>query len=80
MARIRSIKQNQVAQTVHPTDVDATWAIVSTPSGQFLQLSTYGSDTRSSEPKVSQTVQIDRQVAGELRRALDAVFGSPDQP
>lgn len=80
MARIRALEQMNGAHALHPTEADGKWAVVSTPEGFYLQLSTYGSDTRASEPKVSQTIQISREIARDLRRALDATFGSPYQP
>lgn len=74
------MKKIKVAQAAHPTEVDASWAIVATPAGRYLQISTYGSDDRASEPKVSQTMQISRETARELRIALDEAFGLPYQP
>ena len=41
---------------------------------RLFQLSTYGSDTRASEPKVSQTIQIDKDVARELVEQLRKTF------
>lgn len=40
----------------------------------MLQLSIYGSDTRASQPKVSQTLQIDQAGARELLRILRQAF------
>lgn len=46
-----------------------------TAGGQtLLQLSTFGSDTRKSDPKVSQTLQIDAARAGELMHLLRDAF------
>lgn len=60
----------------HPTEVDCTWQVISGPGGEkLLQLSTYGSDHRQSEPKVSQTIQIGREAAAELVVRLNETFG-----
>ncbi len=45
------------------------------PDGPLLQLNTYGSDSRQSEPKVSQTIQVDERVARELAALVQQVFG-----
>lgn len=75
MARIRSLSESRGDGRAHPTDVDCDWLVVRTQSGQpLLQLSTYGSDTRASRPKVSQTIQLDRTVAKELVEVLTRTF------
>jgi 5-methylcytosine-specific restriction protein B len=43
---------------------------------RLLQLSTFGSDDRRSESKVSQTIQIDEAMAKELSKVLAEVFAS----
>lgn len=80
MARIRSLKRRNPSSQLHPTEVDATWTIVRTPTGPYFELTTYGSDQRQSKPKPSQTFQLDRHMAQSLRVALDEVFGFPDSP
>lgn len=76
MAKIRSIRLVAPSAVVHPTEVDAEAREVSTPGGpKYLQLSTFGSDARKSEPKVSQTVQFDRDQALALRELINTVFG-----
>lgn len=76
MAKIRSLTRVSTHAGVHPTDVDATWAIVPGPSGNLLQISTFGSDSRQSRPKVSQTIQLDEHVARQLMDAFAAAFGT----
>lgn len=77
MARIRELKQSDAGSRVHPTEVECGWQVLRDPSGGLLlQLSTYGSDTRESEPKVSQTLQIDRAVARQLVDIIENVFES----
>jgi len=75
LARIRSLNQATGTGKLHPTEVDATWTTASGSDGeQLLQISTFGSDLRASEPKVSQTIQIDGELAQELRIVLDLLF------
>lgn len=76
MAIVRSLQREKRASSrVHPTEVDCRWTVVEgEQSGRLFQLSTYGSDQRQSEPKVSQTLQLDREVASALIDELKSVF------
>jgi hypothetical protein len=74
MARIRSLSQSPATSRVHPTEVDAEWSVVLTAAGALLQISTFGSDSRASVPKVSQTVQVDRDMAKQLKGAIEEAF------
>ena len=77
MARIRSITKSAQVIKPHESEVDATYQIVHTPSGETLfHISTYGSDMRASSPKVSQTLQIDSVMAQQLMLLLEETFGS----
>lgn len=61
---------------IHPTEVDCEVRRVNAATGEtLLQLSTFGSSSRASEPKVSQTIQIDRDMARQLRGLIDETFG-----
>lgn len=77
MARVRKLSEDTRASAKpHPTEVDCRWQIVKGAGGSILfQLSTYGSDDRVSEPKVSQTIQLDEKVARELVELLNRSFG-----
>lgn len=76
MARIRSFAEVSGRTHLHPTEVDAEWSVVETNEGvRFLQVSTFGSDSRASEPKVSQTIQLDEKLARELMAAIEKTFG-----
>lgn len=76
MARIRSLSKSARSISPHKTDVDATFQAVLTPSGvDLFHLSTYGSDHRASEAKVSQTFQIDKPMAAALITELVGIFG-----
>lgn len=74
MARLRTLAPAQGASRVHPTTVDCSWQLVADGDRRLLQLSTYGSDDRVSQPKVSQTIQIDRVVAQQLYTLLRETF------
>lgn len=76
MALIRKLEKGNSNVRPHDSQVDATYQIVYRPNGEaLLHLATYGSDHRQSEPKVSQTVQLDGSTALELARIIDAQFG-----
>ena len=70
MARVRKFFPLTSSPQAHPTEVDCGWVVLATAQGPMLQLSTYGSDTRVSQPKVSQTLQIDEAGARDLSRIL----------
>ena len=74
MARVRKFFPLTTSAKPHPTDVDCGWLVIATAQGPMLQLSTYGSDARVSQPKVSQTLQIDEAGARELLRILRKAF------
>ena len=75
MAHIRSLTRSTSDSRVHPTEVDCQWQVVRDGSGgSLLTISTYGSDDRASEPKVSQTIQLDRRTAVQLHRILSETF------
>lgn len=74
MARIRSFARSIMTSRLHPTEVDAEWSVIPTAEGPLLQISTFGSDNRVSAPKVSQTLQLDQDIAKQLKVALDTVF------
>jgi len=75
VAVVRSLEFEGVGGKPHPTEVDARWRVVQSSSGPLLQVSTFGSDERESEPKVSQTIQLDREVASQLAEVIRSVFG-----
>jgi hypothetical protein len=75
MARLRSLEHTVGSSRFHPTEVDGLWSVVISKSGeQFLQLSTYGSDARQSDSKVSQTVQLNVEMAAVLKKAIERTF------
>jgi 5-methylcytosine-specific restriction protein B len=74
MARVRSLEPMAANVKVHPTEVDCGYQIVQDRGDTLLQLSTYGSDQRQSEKKVSQTLQFDRDRASQLLRVIQRAF------
>jgi hypothetical protein len=76
MALVRSLQPDgRSVRKTHPTEVDARWQVISGGDGAVLfQLSTYGSDDRESEPKVSQTIQLNREIAAQLDAHLRETF------
>ena len=82
MARIRQFRRDSPAGArPHPTAVDCGWFTLTGVDGEILlQLSTYGSDHRKSQPKVSQTLQIDAEIARQLQVVLEDTFGRQAPP
>jgi len=76
VARIRKLSQETSSTSqVHPTVVDCRWQVVPNGDSVLFQMSTYGSDERESQPKVSQTIQLDKEIAAELLTHLRETFG-----
>lgn len=76
MARIRSLSPGTQSVRVHPSEVDCFYQTVSDQSGQkYLHLTTFGSDERQSNPKSSQSIQVDKEMAQELVKVLRETFG-----
>ncbi|TDC68222.1 hypothetical protein E1200_12315 [Actinomadura sp. GC306] len=74
MARIREFFETNNSARPHPTEVECGYQKITTSTGVLLQLSTYGSDNRESEKKVSQTLQLDRAGAEQLLRIIRRTF------
>lgn len=74
MAKIRSFTFKPAANQQH-SEVDATWAVLGSGSDALVQISTYGSDFRQSHPKVSQTIQVDEEMAARIINVLVDTFG-----
>jgi hypothetical protein len=75
MARIRQFfKDSSAASKKHPTEVDCGYAIVIADGTRYLQLNTYGSESRRIPDKMSQTFQLDARAARELSRLIGDSF------
>lgn len=76
MAIVRALEWIDMGGRVHPTEVDCEVRAISGEGATYLQLSTFGSDQRQREKKVSQTLQFDRATALELAAHIERIFGS----
>lgn len=75
MARLRSLEKGMQNVQVHPTEVDCFYQAITAADGtRLLHLSTFGSDRRRSEPKSSQSLQIDEATARELMAVIRSTF------
>lgn len=76
MARVRSISVGTQNVRPHPSEVDVSIQMVPlSDEAVLLQLSSFGSDARASQPKVSQTLQFDRESAILLSQQINRCFG-----
>lgn len=75
MARIRTLDQGMQNVRPHTSEVDCFYQIVHGPRKErLLHLTTFGSDSRESKPKSSQSVQVDRAIAEQLMEVLRKAF------
>jgi hypothetical protein len=74
MAIIRSFSESRQNVKRHSTQVDCEYQVVGDGEGKLLHLSTFGSDSRASQPKSSQSIQLDRAHARELLEIIEAAF------
>lgn len=74
MARVREFFPTTSAAKPHPTEVECGFQSVLSSTGTLLQLSTFGSDSRQSEKKVSQTLQLDKEQAARLLQIIKDTF------
>lgn len=74
MARVRTLAKSHQHVKAHPTEVDCEYTTVDGPQGTLLHLSTFGSDDRASKRKSSQSLQLDRALAQELVKIIEATF------
>lgn len=75
MAIIRSLTPGIQNVKAHESEVDCTFQVVEAPDGsRLLHLSTFGSEKRQSQPKVSQTIQLDREMAAQLVQVIKMTF------
>jgi hypothetical protein len=77
VALVRSIEWVDEGGRVHPTAVDCEVRVIKDHGEIYLQISSFGSDMRQREKKVSQTFQFGRGVALELAAYVEQTFGKP---
>lgn len=78
MAIVRSMDWVSEGGRVHPTKVDCELRAIDAGGNTYLQVSTFGSDHRRREKKVSQTLQFDRSAALRLAAYIHETFGSAE--
>jgi 5-methylcytosine-specific restriction protein A len=75
MALVTSLEPNAKERTTVHGPTRCLYAIVEGPGGaRYLQLDTVGSEDRAIPDKVSQSIQFDRQAAGQLLQLLQRTF------
>jgi hypothetical protein len=76
VARLRSLKPGTQSVKIHPSEVDCYYQTITDSAGRtYLHLTTFGSDDRQSNPKSSQSLQLDEETARDLARVLQETFG-----
>jgi len=75
MAQIAKFERVSSTSSPHPTETEAEWTTLTHDGTTLLQISTFGSSSRASHRKVSQTLQFNASMAAKLRQAIDAAFG-----
>ena len=76
MALVRSIEKSEMERnSVHGTEVDCEYSIFSDHSGKrYLQIDTFGSDSRQEKGKKSQTIQFDEKSVSRLASIIAKHF------
>lgn len=74
MAVIKSFAPSIQAIRRHASEVECEYIVVDDEAGRVLHLSTFGSDTRASERKSSQSIQLDEARVVELLDIIARAF------
>lgn len=75
MARVRSLQPGKQSIRAHETEVDCFYKVLADENGETLiHLTTFGSDHRKSNPKSSQSLQLDADMARRLVAVLRDTF------
>jgi hypothetical protein len=74
MATVRSLEWINEGGRVHPTEVDCEVRSIADSEQTYLQVSSFGSDLRKREKKVSQTLQFSREAALALKGYIERTF------
>jgi hypothetical protein len=77
MARVTGFEPGGQQLNIHPSEVTCFFQVLATPGGPLLHLSTFGSSSRESAPKSSQSLQLDLFAARELIEVIRRSF--PDE-
>lgn len=65
---------SETRRHVHRSEAECGWTIFADNGRTYLQLETYGSNSRVFPGKVSQTIQLDEAGARQLRDLISAAF------
>ncbi len=77
MVRISVVAPGRQNIKLHPTTTECFTQIIDTPDGdRLLHISTFGSESRASSPKSSQSMQFDAEAARALISELVNAFGA----
>ena len=75
MALIRKFeRQSMERNTVH-SEISATYTVFNKDGAQFIQIDSYGSESREIPGKKSQSFQLDKEAARSLYQILQTEFG-----
>ena len=74
MALVRKIRKISKARPAVHAEVECECAIFEEKGARYLQLDTYGTKQRKRKDQISQSIQLTRESADELRRLLDQAF------
>lgn len=74
MAQVRSFQNGSQNVRPHKSEVDCYWQVIQTDTTPLLHLTTFGSDSRQREPKSSQSIQLDEDMARQLVQVIRTVF------
>lgn len=70
MAIVRNLKELRMLRASKHTEVNATYTIISSDEGQFLQIDTYGSTKRRFRGKKSQSIRFSPEAIRQLKEII----------
>jgi 5-methylcytosine-specific restriction protein B len=75
VARVRSLEPGHQTIRPHTSEADCFFQIIDEGQGvRLLHLTTFGSDSRVREPKSSQSLQLDEDMAGQVVSLMLTTF------
>ena len=74
MALVRKFEHKHMERNSLHDEISATYTVFDYDDRSFIQIDTYGRDTRALPGKKSQTVQLDRKAAEQLFEILKRTF------
>lgn len=70
MAIVRKLHQISLEKESKHTEVEATYSIIESPDGKYLQIDTYGSKNRQIEGKKSQSLRLSQEAIIQLKEII----------